>query len=666
MAAAAALVILALISACGGNAAEKDPGGPAAAASDETVREHLSQYIDQDTRIIYTQYEGIEEDIESYQDDRTEEMTEENRRSWAEYKLQQTHVETEFQEAFRSREETVCVVGWLNSLNGYVNSRNELAYDNGVFRSMPYSSFWVKSSEEVAEGFLPADGSAEKAIGDRYYVYKFEYYPLNDDLIEEMEAAIDHAADEIIACVPQDADLWETCRIVHDELIRRTEYDYDFADHCHDLYGALVSRKCVCEGYALAFRFILNRMGEDCDVIVSTWDEKPDSTTHAWNQISGNTYERYIDVTWDDTGYIDENGEPYIEYGYFGLTKEEIETIEEHAFDTRIKTVYSDPRPFNYYRHEGYLMSSFDEQEMMTLYARQYQNGSHYLTVRFDNREAFQEACDAYKDINVLNELMYRELEYEGEYWYRWDDEVYTFSVGLGPLPEEPEKSAAKNEEETGAYINGESEFFHLIYSYNKDMNVETDRELIALYGWGEKYYLVLNADGTGIQAVDGAEGGVVWDEKTLSCENGAVFAISREGDVITLENDSGIQKYELGDASNEEIPVLTPVPHDPGTRAGYYRLSVLEIEGTKMYGQVLEKKGMPVYLVLNEDQTGYMTKVDEQGGFYDVRWDDTNLIIGEDQPLAYSCEDGTIGLELGESMKMTLVYAGTPGEAPA
>ena len=416
-----------LLSACGGGKTESN--------SQKELQEVLGEYIDQDTRIIYAEYDGLDDDLAAYKETCTEELTEDDEK-YAKRGLMQQHVQSEFQEALRNREEKVCVIGWINSLGGYVNSSNPLAYDNGVFRTMPYSTFWMKSFECVTGWMLKGD-SDDDTYDNRYYVYTFEYYPLNDDEIRDIEGRIDQAADEIIACVPTDADLWQKCRYVHDELIRRTEYDHNFEDHCHDLYGALVNHKTVCEGYALAFKYILNRMGEDCKVVVSSWDEQPDSTTHAWNQINENTYESYIDVTWDDLGYADYNGNEIIGYDYFGLTKEEIEQIENHAFNELFTATYYDPKPFNYYRHEELMMDSYDESWFTQLFRQQYEDGYNYLTVRFDNQEVYQEAFRSLVDEGRISFIM-GEIGCSSEFWYLTNENLNIFSVGIGPLPASP------------------------------------------------------------------------------------------------------------------------------------------------------------------------------------------------------------------------------------
>lgn len=403
--------------------------------SSEKVKEYLEGYVDPDTRVIFAHYDGIEEDIAAYQDPIADTMTEEERRSWAEYSLQSDYLEKEVQRALQTREKQICVVGRLTSMKGYVNNPTAgLGYDGSVFRTMPYSTFWMKSYEAYS-GTLSEGRLGKTTFEDHFYIYTFEYYDLSDEEIQEMKDRIDVAADDILSCIPAGADLWQKCRVIHDELVKRTEYDHAVSDHCGDLYGALVNHTAVCEGYALAFQYVLNRAGERCDVVVSDWDRNPESTAHAWNQIYAPTDEQYIDVTWDDTDYTDGNGEAIITYDYFGLTAEEIAAIDSHAFAAHIPAGIDSPMAFNYYRHEGYLLSSYDVWSTAELLQRQYEEGSSYLTVRFADQQAWQQANAGLFDGGEMD-IVLDQLGYYGSYWYSTNEELYTIAVGLGTVSE--------------------------------------------------------------------------------------------------------------------------------------------------------------------------------------------------------------------------------------
>ena len=77
-------------------------------------------------------------------------------------------------------------------------------------------------------------------------------------------------------------------------------------------YGALIKKKCVCQGYAEAFKRLMDQAGISCDVVCG--QTKGSTTYHAWNiiKLNGGLDNYHIDVTWDATG-------GRVRYDYFGV-----------------------------------------------------------------------------------------------------------------------------------------------------------------------------------------------------------------------------------------------------------------------------------------------------------------------------------------------------------
>ena len=111
-------------------------------------------------------------------------------------------------------------------------------------------------------------------------------------------------------------------KVVHDYLINNIEYDKNAGNAIYDSYGALINKRAVCEGYAKAFKYILDDLGIPCIIVCGTGTNSTGLTeSHAWNYvlIDGKWYA--MDVTWDDpiiTGNITDAEIPDdIKYAYF-------------------------------------------------------------------------------------------------------------------------------------------------------------------------------------------------------------------------------------------------------------------------------------------------------------------------------------------------------------
>ena len=97
-------------------------------------------------------------------------------------------------------------------------------------------------------------------------------------------------------------DDYEDIKMVHNYLVDNIEYDTSIsADNIYDVYGALVNRVAVCEGYARSFKYILDEMGIPCVLVIGTGtNSRGEIERHAWNyvELQGNWYA--VDCTWDD------------------------------------------------------------------------------------------------------------------------------------------------------------------------------------------------------------------------------------------------------------------------------------------------------------------------------------------------------------------------------
>lgn len=89
---------------------------------------------------------------------------------------------------------------------------------------------------------------------------------------------------------------------VHDYLIDNLEYDSTFEnDNIYNMYGALVNNLTVCEGYAKAFKSIMDDLEIPCVVVCGyAQNSKGETENHAWNYVMIDNEWYAIDTTWDD------------------------------------------------------------------------------------------------------------------------------------------------------------------------------------------------------------------------------------------------------------------------------------------------------------------------------------------------------------------------------
>ena len=138
-------------------------------------------------------------------------------------------------------------------------------------------------------GTLMADGVTLKTIKPLYVTDA----TLDDGKFQQ------GVQDALVSVQPGMTEL-EKAVALHDYLVLNCEYDYDRLNSdtapqvSWTAYGVLAEKIAVCQGYALAYKYLLNQVGIECYMVTS------DAMKHAWNliRLDGDYYQ--VDVTWDD------------------------------------------------------------------------------------------------------------------------------------------------------------------------------------------------------------------------------------------------------------------------------------------------------------------------------------------------------------------------------
>lgn len=119
--------------------------------------------------------------------------------------------------------------------------------------------------------------------------------------VDKYQAEIKKVKDSILSVLDGKSD-YEKIKIVHDYLVDTIEYDSSVSlDNIYNIYGALVSKVCVCEGYAKAFQYLMDEAGIENTIVIGTGtNSKGKTENHAWNYVKLDGKWYGIDTTWDD------------------------------------------------------------------------------------------------------------------------------------------------------------------------------------------------------------------------------------------------------------------------------------------------------------------------------------------------------------------------------
>ena len=140
-------------------------------------------------------------------------------------------------------------------------------------------------------------------LGDGMYYAK-------DDSSDSISNLMDLQADDILDELSlEDLTEEEKIKALHDYLANHILYDpeplgeNDYKEISHTAYGALIDGVAVCDGYAEAFKYLLDKVGIENRLIFGEVDEDGSfegEVNHAWNLVKVDELYRHYDLTWDD------------------------------------------------------------------------------------------------------------------------------------------------------------------------------------------------------------------------------------------------------------------------------------------------------------------------------------------------------------------------------
>ncbi|GMB10276.1 MAG: hypothetical protein NkDv07_0069 [Candidatus Improbicoccus devescovinae] len=182
-----------------------------------------------------------------------------------------------------------------------------------------------------------------------------EYSPTE---IYKFKKEINQALDSFLNDIPEKLTEYQRELWIHDKFINSCKYNIRTYSQKlttdSNIYGALVLKKCVCEGYAKAMKLLLNSVGINSEIIIGY----SKSELHAWNavKIDGKFY--HLDSTWDSN-----INNKLRNHDYFNLDNSTI--LKDHAimsFDCvndnlNLKTFTSSK--YNYFNVEAVKFSSW-------------------------------------------------------------------------------------------------------------------------------------------------------------------------------------------------------------------------------------------------------------------------------------------------------------------
>lgn len=118
--------------------------------------------------------------------------------------------------------------------------------------------------------------------------------------INQAIAQLESIRNQIIAQAQGSA--YNQIKYVHDYIVDNTSYDSTISNpDIYNIYGTLIRKSSVCEGYAKSFKYLMDALDIPCVIVIGeATNSSGESESHAWNYVMLNNIWYAIDTTWDD------------------------------------------------------------------------------------------------------------------------------------------------------------------------------------------------------------------------------------------------------------------------------------------------------------------------------------------------------------------------------
>lgn len=210
-------------------------------------------------------------------------------------------------------------------------------------------------------------------------------YTMEQEERERIQEQIDDKVEELLAGISVSDSDYDKVKYVFETLVERVDYNSE-AENNQNIISVFLNGETVCQGYACATQYLLDLLGVQSAIVTG----KADGEAHAWNLVNMDGEYYYVDTTWGNSRYLNDNSgeEKYVNYNYLGMTSEEISTSHQ------AETVYELPECIasenNYYVHEGLYFDTWDPDAVGELYRQAWQSGEKKVSVKFSTQELYE------------------------------------------------------------------------------------------------------------------------------------------------------------------------------------------------------------------------------------------------------------------------------------
>ncbi|MDL2232281.1 hypothetical protein LJC63_01705 [Ruminococcaceae bacterium OttesenSCG-928-L11] len=216
-------------------------------------------------------------------------------------------------------------------------------------------------------------------------------YILEEASRDAYQQQLETRVDAWLAGVPEGTDEYAKALYIYEQVIHRTDYVRN-APYNQNILSVFLYGESVCNGYAKAAQYMLNRLGMEC---VTIGGEAVGEGSHAWNLVKVNGEYYYLDPTWGDPVFSNNTMERFenIAYDYFLVTSRDIGNthVAKTAYPLPDCTATAD----NYFVRTDRYFTAYDPEAVKALITADITAGLDKSMLRFGGEDVYRQATEA-------------------------------------------------------------------------------------------------------------------------------------------------------------------------------------------------------------------------------------------------------------------------------
>ena len=223
------------------------------------------------------------------------------------------------------------------------------------------------------------------ASGNNIIGLEFEpKYTMNEEQRDIYQVKIDSVVSEWLYGINPEASDFEKALYVFETLIEKVDYDADSQEN-QNILSVFIYQSTVCQGYADAAWYLLDQLGIKSTIVTGTANNE----SHAWNLVYLDDAYYYMDVTWGNSKYLDDNNDTAkrINYAYLAMTTEEIS--QNHVITSSFEVPECLSNADNYFVKKGLYYDWFGVDSIGNRLAESYNAGDEEISLKFSNSDLY-------------------------------------------------------------------------------------------------------------------------------------------------------------------------------------------------------------------------------------------------------------------------------------